>query len=562
MNKTVNINLAGTFFHIDEDAFTKLSNYLDAIRRSLRGTEGSEEIMQDIESRIAELFSEKIKSHNQVIGMVQLDEVIAVMGQPEDYEVDEEIFEESSSSENYTQSEPRTSHKQLFRDIDNKYVGGVSSGLGHYIGLDAIWIRLLWVLLVVAGLGSPILIYILLWILVPPAITTSQKLKMTGKPVNISNIERKFREGFDNVAEKVKNVDYDKYGNKIKTGASGFFDSLGEVIITLFRIFAKVIGVIIIIISMSTLIGLIIGMLTFGSIDFWGGYYLGDYALLTTTAPIWVWSILILLAAGIPFFALFVLGLKLLVSNLRPMNTTVKIFLTVLWALSIIGLSIVGIRQATETSHSGSIIKEHPLQIHRGDTLHITMKAGEHFGYDFNRSSDPKIKYGQDNEPLIYLRDLRINILSTNDSLGKIGIEKKAEGNNHLNAKNRAEAIDYNFSLNNHILYLDSFFTTDTENKYRDQKVNITLHIPEGTLITADENVQSFFNLNTNYSDLKSSPQHLYQIQKNRIECLDCEERQIIEATKDSLIPQEIDSLTPQKSEDWEQEVESNFRNI
>src|SRR5690606_34262407 len=117
----------------------------DAIRKSLKGTEGSEEIMQDIETRIAELFSEKIEFQSQVISLKELDEVIAVMGQPEDYEVDDEIFEDAPpSSGSYSKSTGNASHKQLFRDIDNKYIAGVSSGLGHYIGVDAIWIRLLW----------------------------------------------------------------------------------------------------------------------------------------------------------------------------------------------------------------------------------------------------------------------------------------------------------------------------------------------------------------------------------------------------------------------------------
>ncbi|HAV55302.1 MAG TPA: hypothetical protein DCX41_10305, partial [Aequorivita sp.] len=113
--------------------------------------------------------------------------------------------------------------------------------------------------LVVAGMGSPIVVYILLWILVPPALTTSEKLKMTGQPVNISNIERKFKEGFDNVADRVKNVDYDKYGNKVKSGASSFFDGLGNVIMTLFKVFVKFIGVLIIIVSLFTIIGLVVG---------------------------------------------------------------------------------------------------------------------------------------------------------------------------------------------------------------------------------------------------------------------------------------------------------------
>ena len=313
MNKTVNINLAGISFHLDENAYGKLSRYLDAIRRSLKHGDGREEIMQDIETRIAELFSEKIEFQSQVIGMKELDEVIAVMGQPEDYEVDDELFEDvPPASGSYSKSKRSTS-KQLFRDIDDKYIGGVSSGLGHYIGVDALWIRLLWIVLVLAGLGSPILVYILLWILVPAAETTSEKLKMTGEPINISNIERKFKEGFDNVADKVKNVNYDKYGNKIKKGASGFFDRVGEVFVEIFKIFAKLIGVLIIIISLSTLIGLVIGFFTLGSMDFWGNNEMTEYLSMvdSTNVPIWLWALLGLLAIGIPFFALFILGLKL-----------------------------------------------------------------------------------------------------------------------------------------------------------------------------------------------------------------------------------------------------------
>lgn len=562
MNKTVNINLAGTFFHIDENAYAKLSRYLDAIRKSLKGTEGSEEIMQDIETRIAELFAEKIQSHTQVVTLKELDEVILVMGQPEDYEVDEEIFEEGPHAESFSQPHTGVSHKQLFRDVDDKYVGGVSSGLSHYLGLDAIWIRLFWVLLVVIGLGSPILIYILLWILIPPALTTSEKLKMTGKPINISNIERKFREGFDNVAEKVKNVDYDKYGNKIKTGASSFFDNLGQVILTLFKIFAKFIGVIIIIISLSTLIGLIIGMFTFGSMDFWGENGFTEQFILmdTTSVPFWLIALLTLFAVGIPFFALFVLGLKLLISNLKSMGSSVKIVLLILWVLSIIGLSVIGIQQATETAYKGSFIEEENLVIKKRDTLYLTMKADKQFGYDLRRSRDPKIKYGADNNRVIYLNDIRIAIKSIPDSIGRIVIEKKAEGNNHLNAKQRAEAIDYDYSFQNNTISLNGFFTTNPDNKYREQQINIVLYLPEGSVLSADDNVKTYFyRLNSNFSEIANSPSNYHRILKNQATCLDCKE-EIIQKEMDSLKP-EIDSIAPRKELNWEQEVEADFNN-
>ena len=571
MNKTVNINLAGTSFHIDEDAFGKLSRYLDAIRKSLKGADGSEEIMQDIETRIGELFSEKIESPSQVISLKNLDEVIAVMGQPEDYEVDDEIFEDAPpTSKSYSKSRGSASHKQLFRDIDDKYISGVSSGLGHYFGIDAIWIRLLWVLLIVAGFGSPIVVYILLWILVPPALTTSEKLRMTGEPVNISNIERKFKEGFDNVADRVKNVDYDKYGNKIKTGASNFFDSLGDVIVTLFKVFAKFIGVLIILVSLVTIIGLVIGFFTFGSLNFWGNNELMENFTMVdvTNVPMWLLALLGLFAIGIPFFALFVLGLKLLISNLKSMSSTVKILLIVVWALSIIGLAILGIKQATEQAYDGNYIEEQALPIRTADTLRISMRADKQYSYEVSRDNGLELKYSADDKKIIYSNNIQLNIKSSKDSIGKIIIEKSAEGNNHLDAKKRAEAIEYKYSFENNSLLLDGFFTTDTSNKYRDQQIEITLYLPEGTVVYSEENTTSYYGgFNSDFAELSDwdNQAHYFRILKNKAECLDCKtkEETIEEADSLEIINSEkiSDTVKSIQKKSWEEEVKDDFKN-
>lgn len=145
MNKTVNINLAGIFFHIDEDAYLKLQHYLEAIKRSFTDSQGRSEIIADIEARIAELFNERVQNDKQVIRIKEVDEVISIMGQPEDYLVDDEIFEDAP----YTSSQEKHKNifsKKLFRDKDNSYIGGVASGIGHYLGIDAIWVRLIWIM--------------------------------------------------------------------------------------------------------------------------------------------------------------------------------------------------------------------------------------------------------------------------------------------------------------------------------------------------------------------------------------------------------------------------------
>jgi hypothetical protein len=124
MNKTVSINLGGFFFHIDEDAYQKLSRYFEAVKRSL-SSEGRDEIMKDIESRVAEIFQDKLKNEKTVIGLSEVEEVISIMGQPEDYKIDEEPNYKESSKNYY--NIPQS--KKLYRDKDNAILGGVLSGL-------------------------------------------------------------------------------------------------------------------------------------------------------------------------------------------------------------------------------------------------------------------------------------------------------------------------------------------------------------------------------------------------------------------------------------------------
>ena len=551
MNKTVNINLAGTFFHIDEDAFAKLTRYLDAIRRSFSDPNGQDEIIKDIEARISELFSEKINDTSQVITIIELDQVIAVMGQPEDYMVDEEIFEDTPPSQkNHAKS--HTAHKQLFRDIDNKFIAGVSSGLGHYFSIDAIWIRLAWIALVLLGFGAPILVYILLWVLIPEAITTSDKLKMNREPVNISNIEKKIKEELKNASDKIKDVDYDKHVENAKKGASGFFSTIGKIFAAIFSVFGKFFGILLIIISLSTIIGLIAGLFTTGTFGIvWGNHELLDYASMVNTAntPFWLIFLLVFFLVGIPFFALFILGLKLLVTNLKSIGTTAKIVLFVLWIFSIIGLSILGLRQATEQAYDGDLITESMIPIKANDTLKVKMLSNNRYEYDASRSGSFYLKTDDDGNKVIYSSDVRLIVRSTKDSIAKVFIERAAEGNSFDNAKERAEAIDYDYTFENNTLTLNSYFTTGIANKYREQEVEVILYLPVGTILYADDNTYSFHSNSSRYNDILRNgdeEKHLL-IQKSKTVCLDCPDSSSNSIKYNS------------ESGEWEQEVNDSF---
>ncbi len=534
MNKTVNINLANILFHIDEKAFNKLQRYLEAIKRSFEGTSGSDEIIADIEARIAELFQEKMENERQVITMKEVDEVINIMGQPEDYMVDEDIFEDMPGSSETT----RKRVKKLYRDVDSKYIGGVCSGLEHYLGIDALWIRLFFIFFALFT-GFGFIAYILLWILVPEAATTSQKLDMKGEPINISNIERKVKEGFEDVSEKVKSVDYEKVGNKVKSGTQNFFDTLGDIIMFLFKVVGKFIGILLIIIGAATLIGLFIALFTVGILDIVHIPGIDFYDLVSSTGtPVWLVSLLAFFTIGIPFFFLLYLGLKILVNNLKSIGNIAKFSLLGLWLLSIIGLSVLGIKQASAHAYTGTVtVKEDLFFPGDQDTLRINMRSSDLYDNQENIGiRDMVLAYTESGERLLYSDDIRFDIKKSEDTLNRIRIRKDADGSSFTNARDRASKIDYAYAVESNILWLDDYLTTDVSNKVRDQEVRVTFYVPEGQVIRFDDNTRRHIGRTTRYDkDLYRSDIVEYSwsmSEDGELKCLDCPE--MLEETDDN----------------------------
>ncbi|MEH6681735.1 MAG: PspC domain-containing protein [Sediminicola sp.] len=525
MNKTVNINLANILFHIDEEAYNKMRRYLEAIKRSFANTSGSDEILSDIEARIAELFQEKMENDRQVITVKVVDEVINTMGQPEDYQVDEDIFEDAPPT-----SAPRPNRiKKLYRDPDSKYIGGVCSGMEHYMGLDALWIRLIWIFLTIFTWGGFVIFYVLLWILVPEAITTSQKLDMRGEPVNISNIERKVKEGFDDVASKVKSVDYEKMGNKVKSTGKGFFDTLGDIIMFFFKVLGKFIGIILIIVGASSLIALFIGLFTVGILDMVHIPGVDFYDMVNSTdAPVWLVSLLGFFVLGIPFFFLLYLGLKILVNNLNSIGNIAKFSLLGLWFICLIALIVLGVKQASAHAYTGSTSNKDSLYFEKGlDTLSLSMRASELYETQENTGiNGMTVAYNENGDRLLFTDNIRFDIKKSEDSLVQVKVRKDADGSSFADARKRAEKIDYSYSVSENTLVMDNFLTTDATNKVRDQEVNVTVYVPENTVLRFAENSRNHIGRSTrNDHDLYRGDiiEHLWKMDKGGVLiCLDC----------------------------------------
>ena len=512
-------------FHIDEEAYNKMRRYLESVKRSFANTPGSDEIIADIEARIAELFHEKLENERQVITQKEVDEVIAIMGQPEDYMVDEEIFEDEPRAKT---KRTKDRVKKLYRDTEKKYVAGVSSGLAHYFGIDPLWIRLLWIFLTIFTWGGFIFIYGLLWILIPEAKTTSQKLDMSGETVNISNIERKVKEGFDDVADRVKSVDYEKVGNTVKKGGKTIFDTFGDIVMFLFKILGKFIGILLVIIGASTLIGLFVGLFTVGILDIIHVPGIDFYDVVNSTnLPIWVVSLLAFFAIGIPFFFLMYLGLKILVNNLKSIGNIAKFSLLGLWLITVILLIVFGIREAASHAYTGSSSVENEItSVIPSDTIAIKLVTTDEFDYEKDiHMGDTFISYDEDGNKILVSDDVRLRIRKSQDSLVRIQVRKEADGPSNREAKEIAEQINYEYEVKGNTISLNDYLTTKGP-KFKDQEVRVNLFLPVGTILTYEQaNSRNLITTMTTDKDVDNLEGYTWKMADNgELQCLDCPE--------------------------------------
>lgn len=538
MNKTVNVNIGGLFFHIDEDAYQKLSRYFDAIKRSLTNSSGKDEIMKDIEMRVAEIFSERQQTDKHVINLKDVDEVVAVMGQPEDYRIDEDG---ETTQTNFTS----TSRKKLYRDKDKGIVGGVCTGLGHYFGVDSIWIKIIFLIFVFVGFGTGVLAYFILWVIIPEAKTTAEKLEMTGEPVNISNIEKKVREEFENVSQKIKNVDYDKVGNQIKSGAENAGSRVGDVLTSVFSALAKVIGAFIVFTSAMILLSICVGsiILMFSASLPQNTIMNNIMTPLGFETPLWIQGILFLFAAGIPTFFILYLGLKLLSSSIKSMNSILKYGLLGVWVIAVGILVSLGIKEAGQMAFDGKSVTKELISINPTDTLFVKFKNNDFYTKNVNERRDFRLTLDESNKQVIYSNNVSLRILTTDEAKPYIQIEKLAYGKNPSDSKKRAESIRYGYKIDGNHVTLDNYILTDFGSKFRNQSVEIFLYLPKGTIFKPDSSLENYDNSDDNVFNLHYSGEYTYKADQSKIRCLDCP------AYEDEYNDLEIDSTSVDETE-------------
>jgi phage shock protein PspC (stress-responsive transcriptional regulator) len=553
MNKTININLGGFFFHIDEDAYKKLRRYLDSISKSLSDdAQGKNEIIADIEARISELLSEKITDARQVVNEGDIEEIIAIMGQPEDYSDTESAY----TNARYSYSRNNTSGKRLFRDGDDKFLGGVAAGIAHYFGVDTIWIRL-GLLALFFGAGFGVLVYIILWILLPEAKTTAEKLQMEGEDVNIDNIEKKIRDEFTAMSDKVRNVaddvsdkikngaheisdklsktDFRAKGSKANSGLEDFLDALGKMVLVFFKVIGKFIGVLLIFVAAAVILSLIIGGFSVGSLEFLnvdGEFLQYPPFFYNSIMPKWLLTLFVFLLIGIPFLILFILGLRILSSNVKQLSKPTSLTLLGIWIIALLAMVFTGIEYGTSHANYGQHIEKSPLNFVANDTIAIKMINDDNLYYQHNlRRSSHKHEVAINRERKIYATEIFVNVKKSTSDEVYMTIQKESRGKSRYYANRNAENINYNYTVTNNEIVLDAFYISAYQNKWKEEDVKVTLYIPENITVYFDSSTKGFLSNVNNTTDTydRDMARHYFLMTKEGLHSKELEELEEIE---------------------------------
>lgn len=333
MKKTLTINLGGSVFHIDEDAYQLLDKYLNNLRIHFKKEEGSEEILNDFEMRISELFNERVRLGYQVITIAEVETVIERMGKPE------ELFDDDAKEEKEAfaaESTQKTYKKRLMRDPDNKIIGGVAGGFAAYMGWDATAIRILLFLLIFFTHGFIIPIYLLCWIVMPVARTATEKLEMRGESVTIENIGKTVTDGFEKVSNSTNEfLQSEQSSSLFHKLADGFVQVIGFILkfiailagIILFPVLALMLFVLAVVVFalIAGGTGVLYELSPFG-MDWFSG---------APTGLVIMGCISFIACIGIPVFYICHAICRSFF-NIRPLTNSAKWILVVLWVLSLI----------------------------------------------------------------------------------------------------------------------------------------------------------------------------------------------------------------------------------
>jgi phage shock protein PspC (stress-responsive transcriptional regulator) len=482
MDKTININLGGILFQIDEEAFRILRDYLHAINNRFGNVQGGHETIEDIESRIAEIF----QSQRGLAGVVTRENVeamITIIGKPEDFD----HGEPATGAPVYTSEKRR-----MYRNPDDFIISGVCGGIGAYLDTDPVLFRILFIISAMFGVG--LLVYVALWIALPAARTDSQKREMSGSSYHSTRSQNRQYDNTKITGSPQYNTGY-KSSSRVGNAINEIFRAIGRVFYIILRIFLIIIGVVLVLTGFLSIICFVMVFIFkfpgVFSIDSSGINLINftdflNYIVTPASVP-WI-TILASIAFILPMLALIYWGVKM-IFWFKARDGVVSLVALVVWVMAIAALTIIGFNEGISFAKTAETSAEIVLK-NSPDTIYVMSEnkiADLKFEKDFTLPHEEYSVYINDEKKELYIR----SYLSVDRSDGKstrIEVKKRAAGRTEMEAMKKTEGLIYNYRVNGDTLHLDEYFTSPAGRKWSADNVGINLFIPSGTILKFENN--------------------------------------------------------------------------
>ena len=487
MKKTFTINISGTIFHIEDDAYEVLQKYLVNLKNHFGNDEEGKEILTDIEARIAEIFSEKCADEKKVITLNLVNEVIEMMGTPEDF-VEEDVEDQSISAE-------AKRKRRLYRDPDHRVLGGVCGGLGAYFNMDPVILRIIFVVLTLLTSGAAILAYFILWIAVPKAMNTAQRLEMRGQEATVKNIEKSIKEEVKEVKESYKKFKESETYNKGKKSVEGAGDVVYNIFKVLLKIFVIIVGVVLIISGFFGLLGMISSMVIGHSFVqgwplIWGPevYFPGFLNHFVEPGTVTFGLIAVGFLAGIPLLAMLFVGTKL-VFRYKSNNAVIILGMITLWLVALVSLVVVSATQLGNYKKQVPITTKESISCDSCKTLYLNLGEDKYKNYaemDFE-IEDFRVVSVDGEEVMLGVPSLDVERSGTENFI--ITVKKMSRGKSREAARESANKIIYEYVLQDSTVNFNPYFVLNKDARWRNQEVKITVKVPDGKAVFLGEDL-------------------------------------------------------------------------
>jgi phage shock protein PspC (stress-responsive transcriptional regulator) len=498
MKKTISIHLMGVNFLVEESAYDLLENYLKRLKNSFQHSKDQQEICDDVESRIAELASEKISDKKHVVTFDEMKAILDTLGNPEDFEGS--MDSENSEDKNEFHSESRKS-RRLFRDGENKSIAGVCSGLAAYFDIDVVYLRIAFVVFFFLG-GFIVPVYIVLWIAVPQARTNVERLQMQGKPINIETLKEEVKDAANNFKKSAKNFE-----REIKNSTSHTRKRMSEV----GGLFSKIAGAILLTIGGIGLISVI--ALAFGEAHTQINESsaltvkeLTNFFMIDNVNSFYLWLGFILLSFSI-LISIILTG-TVLIFNLK--SRWIKRSFSLLSLLGIIGIGLgiyQGIRLATDFRVEGKTVQN--IGVISDTILFLNVLKNE----DSNIEEITKLNW-DDSQIILNNRNIRASGIEVEygispDTNYYVSQTLTARGRSSKAAVRKASSIDFEPQIIGNKVQIPAYYQYPLDDKFRNQSVVMKILIPYGKIVITDKTViqskdklqSGWINTNGNYED-------------------------------------------------------------